>query len=59
MLDGDPALRIRVRVVLSADAMPERQRQAKMAGFAAYLTKPVDVVALLGCLDEHLAPAHA
>ena len=59
LLDGDPVLRNRVRVVLSADAMPERQRQAKMAGFAAYLTKPVDVVALLGCLDEHLAPAQA
>jgi PAS domain S-box-containing protein len=56
-LDRNAALRARTRVALSADAVPERKRQAIEAGFAAYLTKPVDVVALLGCLDEHLTPA--
>ncbi len=59
LLDHNPTLRRRPRVVLSADAVPERKRQADDAGFAAYLTKPVNVVALLGCLDEHLARASA
>ncbi len=59
LLDDNPTLRSRPRVVLSADAVPERKRQARDAGFAAYLTKPVNVVALLGCLDEHLQRASA
>jgi len=46
-------------VALSADAMPDRVHAAKDRGFAAYLTKPLDVVALLRCLDELLmAPGH-
>jgi len=43
-------------VALSADAMPDRIRAAREQGFAAYLTKPLDVTALLRCLDEQLAP---
>ncbi|MFT3857725.1 MAG: ATP-binding protein [Aquabacterium sp.] len=43
------------RVALSADAMPDRIQAAKAAGFKAYLTKPLDVMALLRCLDENLS----
>ena len=58
-LQADPRLRHVPRVALSADAMPDRVHAAKDRGFAAYLTKPLDVVALLRCLDELLmAPGH-
>jgi len=43
------------RVALSADAMPDRIHTAKARGFKAYLTKPLDVLALLRCLDETLS----
>ncbi len=43
------------RVALSADAMPDRIHAARQRGFKAYLTKPLDVMALLRCLDEHLS----
>jgi len=42
-------------VALSADAMPDRIHAAQGIGFSHYLTKPLDVAALLRCLDEHLA----
>jgi len=42
------------RVALSADAMPERVRAARERGFAGYLTKPLDVQALLRVIDEQL-----
>ncbi|TAK83002.1 MAG: PAS domain S-box protein [Aquabacterium sp.] len=54
-LDKDPATSGIVRVALSADAMPDRIHAARARGFAAYLTKPLDVMALLRCLDEQLA----
>jgi PAS domain S-box-containing protein len=51
VLRGDPrTARIRL-VALSADALPEQIRRALSKGFEAYLTKPVDVSALLGLLD--------
>ncbi len=55
-LDADPHTTGIPRVALSADAMPDRIRAAREMGFAAYLTKPLDVTALLRCLDEQLAP---
>ena len=63
-LDRDDRLRTVPRVALSADAMPDRIHAAEARGFKAYLTKPLDVVALLRCLDELLggqaadAPSH-
>ncbi len=54
-LDGDEATRDIPRVALSADAMPDRIQAARAHGFRAYLTKPLDVTALLRCLDEQLA----
>ena len=58
-LDADPHTTGIPRVALSADAMPDRIRAAHEQGFAAYLTKPLDVTALLRCLDEQLAPDEA
>jgi len=45
------------RVALSADAMPDTIHAARVHGFKAYLTKPLDVLALLRCLDENLSPS--
>lgn len=53
-LDRDGRLRTVPRVALSADAMPDRIHAAQQRGFKAYLTKPLDVLALLRCLDECL-----
>jgi signal transduction histidine kinase/CheY-like chemotaxis protein len=54
-LDRVETLRDVPRVALSADAMPDRIHTAKARGFKAYLTKPLDVLALLRCLDEVLS----
>jgi len=53
-LDSEDATRGIPRVALSADAMPDRIHAAKAHGFKAYLTKPLDVMALLRCLEEAL-----
>ena len=44
-------------VVLSADAMPATIAAAQAAGFADYLTKPLEVVRFLNCIDMLLEPA--
>jgi CheY-like chemotaxis protein len=41
---------------LSAAAMPRDRKRAEEAGLYRYLTKPVDVDALLGVLEEVLRP---
>ena len=41
-------------VALSADAMPAPMKAATQAGFAAYLTKPLDVGTFLDCIDRLL-----
>ena len=53
-LQANPLTRGLTRVALSADAMPDRMHAAKARGFSAYLTKPLDVAALLNCLDDLL-----
>ncbi|MGQ0597980.1 ATP-binding protein [Aquabacterium sp.] len=53
-LDSEDTTRGIPRVALSADAMPDRIHAAKAHGFKAYLTKPLDVMALLRCLEEAL-----
>ncbi|WP_374593131.1 ATP-binding protein [Aquabacterium sp.] len=53
-LERDAATASIPRVALSADAMPDTVHRAKARGFAAYLTKPLDVMALLRCLDEQI-----
>ncbi len=52
-----PVLKGVPRVAFSADAMSEQIDKAKASGFTAYLTKPLDVVALLRCVDEHTGVA--
>ena len=52
-LQADPVLREVPRVAFSADAMPDQIHRARDHGFAGYLTKPLDVSALLACVDEH------
>ena len=54
-LDRIPGLQAIPKVAFSADAMPDQIHRAQAAGFASYLTKPLDVQALLQCIDTHLA----
>ncbi len=58
-LRDEPALCGVPRIALWADALPERQRAAREQGFDDYLTKPVDMAELLGCLDRHLTRRRA
>jgi CheY-like chemotaxis protein len=55
LLNKQEAVQGIVKVALSADAMPGRIEAAKARGFSDYLTKPLDVMALLACLDGHLS----
>ncbi|MBC7993851.1 MAG: PAS domain S-box protein [Rhizobacter sp.] len=48
----DPALSRVPRIVISADASPDQARAALAAGFASYLTKPLNVAQLLRSIDE-------
>jgi len=52
-LQQEPALADVPRVAFSADAMPDQIHRARDHGFSGYLTKPLDVAALLACVDEH------
>ena len=55
-LDNNPETRNITRVALSADAMPDSIQTAERQGFIDYLTKPLDVLALLRCLDDLITP---
>jgi PAS domain S-box-containing protein len=54
-LMDDPITRRIPLVAMSADAMPEQIDAALAQGFAAYLTKPIDVRALLQLIDTAAA----
>jgi len=54
--DASETLKQIPRIVLSADALPERGRLARERGFSAYLTKPVQVADLLACIERNLPP---
>ena len=54
-LQRDPATRGLPLLALSANAMPADIGRAMAAGFQAYLTKPIDVTALLARLDRVFA----
>ncbi|WP_374594435.1 hybrid sensor histidine kinase/response regulator [Aquabacterium sp.] len=58
-LDRDAATAGIPRLALSADAMPDHIRAARQYGFDIYLTKPLDVSALLNSLDDFAAKAEA
>ena len=51
-LERDAATAAIPRLALSADALPDQIRAARERGFLTYLTKPLDVGALLRCLDD-------
>ena len=51
ILARNPATQAIPVIALSANAMPADLRQAKAAGFADYLTKPLDIARLLAVLD--------
>ncbi len=55
-LRSDPLLRDVPCVAVSAAAMPQEIATGTAAGFDAYLTKPVDVLALLREVDLRLGP---
>jgi PAS domain S-box-containing protein len=54
---AEPSTRVIPVAVLSADATPRQQQRLLGAGAVAYLTKPLDVSALLRVVDERLASA--
>jgi CheY-like chemotaxis protein len=56
-LRDDPATAAIPVVMVSADATPGEIQRLLAAGAAAYLTKPLDVRAMLRLLDELLADA--
>jgi CheY-like chemotaxis protein len=53
----DPALREIPVVILSADATPAQVRRLKAAGAIEYLTKPIEIPAVLQLLDDRLRDA--
>jgi CheY-like chemotaxis protein len=55
-LRADPRTRAIPVVILSADAIPSGMRPLLDAGVRAYLTKPLDIHALLAVIDETLGP---
>ncbi|MFV5215899.1 ATP-binding protein [Azonexus caeni] len=58
-LRGDPATRGIPVVALSANAMPDDLKRGRQAGFAAYLTKPLDIAGLIAVLEQHLGERDA
>ena len=50
-LGKDPRTAAIPRVAVSADAMPSSVQNALACGFVDYLTKPLDLDALIACLD--------
>jgi CheY-like chemotaxis protein len=53
-LKGDPATAGIPVVVVSADATPAQIKRLNAAGVAEYLTKPIDVQALLSTVTDSL-----
>jgi signal transduction histidine kinase/CheY-like chemotaxis protein len=58
-LQADAATRALPLLALSANAMPGDIRRALAAGFRGYITKPIDVPALLAELDDLLSASAA
>jgi CHASE1-domain containing sensor protein len=57
MLKATAGLRDTPVVAVTANAMPRDLERGRQAGFAAYLTKPIDVGSFLRTIDAQLAPA--
>ncbi len=58
-LREDPQTRAIPVIAISANAMPADLARGEAAGFAAYLTKPVDITRLMRLLDRLLRPSAA
>ncbi|MBI5717151.1 MAG: PAS domain S-box protein [Burkholderiales bacterium] len=57
VLREDPATRDIAVVAVSAHAMPSDLARGRAAGFADYLTKPIDLARMLEVLDRHARPS--
>lgn len=55
LMHDQPSLRQVPVIAVSANAMPDDLADARRAGFADYLTKPVDMARLLALVDRALA----
>ena len=55
----DPGLRSIPVAILSADATAEQARRLRLSGAVAYLTKPLEIRAVLQLIDERLNRAAA
>lgn len=55
VLRQQPSTRHIPVIAVSAHAMPENVQQGMAAGFAAYITKPVNMLELDETLSQHLA----
>ena len=55
LLQQDAVLRDIPRIAFSADAMPDQIHRAREHGFTGYLTKPLEVDALLDCVDQRVS----
>ena len=53
-LQADPRTRAIPTIIVSADATPNQIDRLRQAGACDYITKPIDVRALMGLLDEYL-----
>lgn len=56
-LQADPSTRDIPVVAVSANAMPQDIERAQVAGFADYVTKPIDIHRLLALLNRLLGNA--
>lgn len=54
-LRAEPETRDMPVIAISANAMPDDLAKGRAAGFADYLTKPVEIATLLATLDKYLA----
>jgi CheY-like chemotaxis protein len=59
VLREDPATRDIPVVAVSAHAMPSDRARGRAAGFADYVTKPLDLAHMLEVLDGHARPPAA
>jgi len=59
VFQADPSTKTIPVVALTANAMPRDVERGRAAGFADYLTKPLDVPRFVGLVDAMLGPADA